>query len=287
MNLQGLQPAIETHISGAGQQRPWSFARLVIVWFTVCLFSAPAFARDPQKSITQFVHTAWTEKDGAPADIGAITQTKDGYLWLGTPTGLFSFDGIRFAHFEPRAGEDLPAAPILRLLATRDGSLWIVFASGSVSRLLNGHVTSYSEREGLPATFALVECQDGSLIAGTASGLARFKDGIWKDVTREWHFPDKQARTIYFDRAGTLWVATENRIVYRPSGQKQFVDPVDATGPPINFAEAPDDTIWISDTARAAHTVGRSGDHGAMTEVRVGADWVLFDRNGGLWVGSA
>jgi signal transduction histidine kinase/ligand-binding sensor domain-containing protein len=287
MNLQLLQPAIATHISGAEQPRAWRFARLVIVCFTMCCFVRAAFALDPHKAITQFVHTAWTEKDGAPADIEAITQTKDGYLWLGTPTGLFSFDGMRFARFQPRAGEDLSATLIRQLLATRDGSLWIVFFSGSVNRLLNGHVTSYSEREGLPATFALVECQDGSLIAGTARGLARFKDGIWKDVTREWHFPDKQARTIYFDRAGTLWVATENRIVYRPSGQKQFVDPVDATGPPINFAEAPDDTIWISDTARAAHTVGRSGDHGAMTEVRVGADWVLFDRNGGLWVGSA
>jgi ligand-binding sensor domain-containing protein len=237
MNLQLLQPAIATHISRAGQPRSWRFARLAIVWFTVCLFAAAAFALDPGKSITQFVHTAWTERDGAPADIESITQTKDGYLWLGTPNGLFSFDGIRFARFEPRAGEDLPAAPIQRLLATRDGSLWIVFSSGSVSRLFNGDLTSYSEREGLPATFALVECQDGSLIAGTARGLARFKGGIWKDVTRESDFPGEHARNsyadkagarmVFFDRAGTLWVVTEARVIYLPSGQKQFIDPVD------------------------------------------------------------
>ena len=147
MNLQSLEPASATHISGARQPRAWRSARLVIRWFAVCLFATAAFALDPQKAITQFVHTAWTEKDGAPADIRAITQTNDGYLWLGTKTGLFSFDGIRFARFEPRAGEDLPAKSIRMLLATRDGSLWIVFFSGSVSRLLNGHVTSYSERE--------------------------------------------------------------------------------------------------------------------------------------------
>src|ERR1700728_4325621 len=161
MNLQWLQPAIATPISGPGQPRARSFARLVIVWLAMCLFAAAAFALDPQKSITQFVHTAWTEKDGAPTDITFITQTKDGYLWLGTSTGLFSFDGIRFARFEPRAGEDLPVMRIRRLLATRNGGLWIVFVSGSVSRLLNGHVTSYSEREGLPATVELMECKDG------------------------------------------------------------------------------------------------------------------------------
>ena len=138
MNLQWLQPAIATPISGPGQPRARSFARLVIVWLAMCLFVAAASALDPQKAITQFVHTAWTEKDGAPTDITFITQTKDGYLWLGTSTGLFSFDGIRFAHFEPRAGEDLPSKTIRSLLATRDGSLWIVFTSGDIYRLLDG-----------------------------------------------------------------------------------------------------------------------------------------------------
>jgi ligand-binding sensor domain-containing protein len=295
MNLQLLEPAIATHICRARQPRAWSFARLVIGCFAVCLFATAMFALDPQKSITQFVHTAWTEKDGAPANIEAITQTNDGYLWLGTKTGLFSFDGIRFARFEPRAGEDLLAKPIRMLLATRDGSLWIVFVSGSVSRLLNDHLTSYSEREGLPATFALVECKDGTLIAGTAKGLARFKGGIWKDLTREWNFPGKQARKayvdragarmVYFDRAGTLWVVTEDRIVYLASGQKQFVDsvdPADMIGASSNFAEAPDGAIWISEPRRSARTVRRSEDHRPMTEVRVGASWVLFDRNGAL-----
>jgi ligand-binding sensor domain-containing protein len=217
MNLQWLQPATETHISGAGQPRAWRFARLVIVWFAMCLFATAAFALDPQKSITQFVHTAWTEKEGAPLEIRAIAQTNDGYLWLGTSTGLFSFDGIRFARFEPRAGEDLPVMLIRRLLATRNGGLWIVFVSGSVSRLLNGHVTSYSEREGLPATVELMECKDGSLIAGTTKGLARFKGRVWTDIYREWNFPGEEAKRVYFDRAGTLWVLTENGIVYLPS----------------------------------------------------------------------
>jgi ligand-binding sensor domain-containing protein len=138
MNLQLLEPAIAPHISGTRQWCASRSVRLVISLFAVWLFATAAFALDPQRSITRFAHTVWTEKDGAPADIVAITQTSDGYLWLGTPTGLFSFDGIRFAHFEPRAGEDLPSKTIRSLLATRDGSLWIVFTSGDIYRLLDG-----------------------------------------------------------------------------------------------------------------------------------------------------
>jgi signal transduction histidine kinase/ligand-binding sensor domain-containing protein len=288
MNLQLLEPAIAPHISGTRQWCASRSVRLVISLFAVWLFATAAFALNPQKSITQFAHAAWTEKDGAPADIVAITQTSDGYLWLGTPTGLYSFDGVRFAHFEPRAGEDLPAKTIRSLLATRDGGLWIVFTSGDIYRLLDGHVASYSEREGFPGTLSLAECRDGSLIAGTAKGLARFKNGVWTDVPKVLNFPGKQARLVYFDRENTLWVVTEDRIVHLSSGQKQFVDLAD----PVNaverfdFAEAPDGAIWIADTDRSARTVRRSDDLSPMTEVRVGASWVLFDRNGGLWVSS-
>ena len=47
-------------------------------------------------SIAQFAHTAWSAKDGVPSMIQALAQTKDGYLWLGTPGGLYRFDGVTF-----------------------------------------------------------------------------------------------------------------------------------------------------------------------------------------------
>jgi len=138
MKLQLLEPANAPHISGTRQWCASRSVRLVISLFALWLFATAAFALDPQKSVNQFADTVWTEKDGAPPDIEAITQTKDGYLWLGTLTGLFSFDGIRLAHFEARAGEDLPAKAIRNLLVTRDESLWIVFSSGDIYRLREG-----------------------------------------------------------------------------------------------------------------------------------------------------
>ena len=31
-----------------------------------------------------------------------MTQTTDGYLWLGTPEGLYRFDGVQFVPFAPK-----------------------------------------------------------------------------------------------------------------------------------------------------------------------------------------
>jgi hypothetical protein len=100
MNLQLLEPAIAPHICGTRQWCASRSVRLVISLFAVWLFATAAFALDPQKAITQFVHAAWTEKEGAPANIAAITQTQDGNyvltlfedregnIWSGSTLGL-------------------------------------------------------------------------------------------------------------------------------------------------------------------------------------------------------
>jgi ligand-binding sensor domain-containing protein len=100
------------------------------VWLCLWLCALPVRALDPQKAITQLVHTSWTEREGAPGSIWALAQTTDGYLWLGTASGLYRFDGARFTRFEPAAGEELPGTSIGALCATRDGSLWIASAPG-------------------------------------------------------------------------------------------------------------------------------------------------------------
>jgi hypothetical protein len=100
MNLQLLEPAIAPHISATHQWCASRSLRLVISWFAVLPFATAAFALDPQKAITQFVHAAWTEKERDPANIAAITQTQDGNyvltlfedregnIWSGSTFGL-------------------------------------------------------------------------------------------------------------------------------------------------------------------------------------------------------
>jgi len=51
--------------------------------------------------LTQYSHTAWRSQEGVfngtPSE---IAQTTDGYLWIGTDSGLMRFDGARFVEWK-------------------------------------------------------------------------------------------------------------------------------------------------------------------------------------------
>ena len=60
--------------------------------FLLFVLSATAWAVNPNRQITQYAHTAWRIQDGFFNDVPtAVTQTTDGYLWIGTKTGLMGW----------------------------------------------------------------------------------------------------------------------------------------------------------------------------------------------------
>ncbi|HEU4454479.1 MAG TPA: histidine kinase, partial [Longimicrobium sp.] len=253
------------------------------------LIASAAADTSAPRPLSQLAHTRWTAKEGAPLGIRSLAQTADGYLWLGTSSGVVRFDGVRFVPFAPRGGDTLPSVPsVQRLLATRDGSLWIVWRLGAVSRLRGGRVTTWGEREGLPAAFQLAESRDGVLVAGTLQGLARLAGGRWEDVGRAWGFPGTESRAVWFDRDDALWAQTQDRVVYRPRGASRFLDP----GLPLwsspfraDFDQEEDGTLWMSEVNRSAHTLQRAGEESVpLTEVESYPAALLVDRRGSLWV---
>jgi signal transduction histidine kinase/ligand-binding sensor domain-containing protein len=242
------------------------------------------------RPISQLVHTTWTAKDGAPGDIIDLGQTSDGYLWLGTRSGLIRFDGVRFVPFAPQRGDTIPAGGVRRVLGTRDGSLWIVWLSGVVSHLRNGRVRSFGPNDGLSVVVQLTESSTGTLVAGMPKGIAHFVGGKWRDVSREWQYPGTESKAVWFDRDDALWAQTENRVVYRPANSQRFLDPgyrVGQRAPRADFAQEKDGTIWMAELSRSAHTVPQVGDTRTITEVIVGGWTLLIDRKGSLWIGTA
>src|SRR5258708_33725593 len=69
----------------------------------VLILCVPANALDPDRHISQYGHTVWRVQEGAIEPAGGITQTAEGDLWLGTPTGLLGFGSVRIVALAPPA----------------------------------------------------------------------------------------------------------------------------------------------------------------------------------------
>src|SRR4051794_8420612 len=94
---------------------------------------------------SQFISRTWQTDDGLPHNtIQAITQTTDGYLWVGTREGLARFDGHQFVVFDAKNTPEIKGRLVFALCAARDGSLWIGFDDGGgVTRWKDGKFRHY------------------------------------------------------------------------------------------------------------------------------------------------
>lgn len=263
-------------------------------------FAVSAQALDVHKSISQFAHTSWTAKDGVPGPIRAMAQTPDGYLWLGTEAGLYRFDGLRCVRWESRFGEQLYGAAVWSLRSTRDGSLWIGYGSGGVSRIQDGRVRNFPPDEGVPSggVLSMVEDARGCLWAGGQYGLSKFEGGKWRRIGASEDFPTQGAPSLFVDRRGTLWAVTEglnfrltddpvrrSTIVSLAADAERFVPTGEAVGMVWMMAEDAQGEVWIADTTgRSARRISGRADERRPIPLGDEPMCLLFDEQT-LWIG--
>jgi len=247
-------------------------------------------ALDRDRSIAQFYHTAWTAKDGAPSQITALTQTQDGFLWIGSERGLFRFDGLQFEQYEPPRGVTLPSHSINSLMPTPEGGMWISFNPSGLALLKDNTLRVFVGDQAPDVevvTFA--RDLDGRIWAGTRKGLLLF-DGIrWTDAKDDWDFPNQGLWTMFVDRDGTLWVAADTTVLFLRRGSRAFQQ----TGLWVNGApkigQSQDGRLWMTEWLRPIRPVyGPNGEPILQhPEIEVKAVRFLFDRDGSLWMSEA
>ena len=138
-------------------------ATLVSCLACLLFLTVPVHALDPDKRITQYIHTSWRTQDGsAPAGIYTVAQTSDGFVWFSAFSQvIYRFDGVRFLPWRlpPKSGS---SNRFFMVFGDHVGGLW---AEGSrqIIRLKGGVVSSDSALEGLSSFQNMSEDPDGSL----------------------------------------------------------------------------------------------------------------------------
>jgi ligand-binding sensor domain-containing protein/signal transduction histidine kinase len=207
----------------------------------------------------------WQTQDGLPQDtINALVQTKDGYLWIGTSSGLARFDGFRFTVFNHENTPALREESVYSLYCSRDGTLWVGTEGGGLVRYQAGTFQLFSTNEGLTNGFVRTIHEDsrGNLWVGTDRGLFRFENGKLIRVDNTAGIPAMSVHAMHEDRQGRLWVGgfgllvlSEGPAVFRSSRSL-------ADNSVRALAESNDGTIWVA-TIGGLHRVP-GGDPGKV-----------------------
>ncbi|PZO53291.1 MAG: hypothetical protein DCF16_07420 [Alphaproteobacteria bacterium] len=278
----------------------WRVAILAI-FLTLQSFDC-AFALDPRRAIHQFHHTAWSTEEGAPADIWAIAQTPDGFLWLGANNGLYRFDGVRF---ERVAEHLLPSPSIRALAATPSGGLWIGYERpiGVTSLLENGVVSNFPVDA--PSSTSIHNIQlarDGAAWAATPDFVLRFDGRRWRAIESDWGTSLGEANggvwAFGIARDGVVWSRNRNGLFFLRQGERRFSRAEGYVGGVASFTLAADGRLWTTDS-HSGHLYalpdlndvsGRAPPqplNGLRITDTVQRGTILLDRDQTLWFTSA
>ncbi len=263
-------------------------ARLLLGAGLLLASAASAFAVDLRDVLTGYTFTSWSRKDGLVGPVFALAQDPNGFLWLGTDSGLVRFDGVRFASWEALGGQPLPRLPIRALYITQLGTLWVGFGgTGGLARIDDRAVTPLVNTSSPDFTGPVNAISEGagSLWVSASAGLYRFADSKWERVGVTDGISTEGPVTGFVDSAGSLWVSATNGLFRREradSGPFQLVEPTTDPLRTLSFSEDQNHRVWAADIGVGFRALGSGPDIRGRDAAR--GYRLLHDRVGHLWV---
>jgi ligand-binding sensor domain-containing protein/signal transduction histidine kinase len=254
----------------------------------ICL-AGEARALDPNHTLSQYLREQWTtDNDFSGGAIAAITQTADGYLWMGTEKGLVRFDGVNFrltTSFSEFSGD-----PVSGLTTDRDGRLCVIFWGAGVLCYRDGKFVNLApilRRTTLEVAGSWREEDGASLLTDLIDGMLRVRGDNVQVLAAPAVLPPSLVLAMAEARDGKIWLGTAAGLFYFADGRTTSVTGI--SDKKINcLLPVGDRELWVGTSQGLYRGNGarfrRVDLPPALTTVEVLA--LLRDHDGNIWVGT-
>ncbi len=258
----------------------------------LCALAGPALALDPNRAISQYIRDQWSVEQGFPGgSVNAISQTPDGYLWIGSENGLVRFDGVSFVLVRSADAAVSPKGPVRELAADATGDLWIRDQNLTVTRYRDGKFEAplRDAVQGDRGVTAITrDAQGRVLLLARSFGMLRSNGARLEKLSRTAWVPNLLVISIAETPDGTGWLGTRDAGLFAlKSGQLTGV----TRGLPdhkVNSLLAVNDReLWVGTDNGVVRWNGTELTSPGNLAGHAQILSMLKDRDSNIWVGSS
>ena len=201
-------------------------------------------------------------------------------LWIGTPRGLWRYDGSVWNLFTTADG--LPSNSVTAIASGPEGAVAVGTDRGA-GMFSEGKFTSIGQDTGRTASriTALAFGKTGILYMGTSTGIVVKKDSAWTFLDTADGLLSNHVTALMFDSRNRLWIGGNNGVtIYGETSWKRYKFPESVVS---SIAEYGSGKVWIGTNKGAiGYTQGKEKIDKSGTKSELPPEWKAVHSKNGL-----
>ena len=149
----------------------------------------------------------YNNTNGLPtSDANSVVQTSDGFIWIGSYSGLIRYDGNEFFRYDSDTG----VSSVVSLFADSKDRLWIGTNDSGVFMLKDEKFTSYDRKQGLHSSSirSMEEDDNGNILIASTQGMAYIDKDLKMHRINEPQINKEYICELVKDNKGTIYGIT-------------------------------------------------------------------------------
>ena len=172
---------------------------------------------DPSGKEEGYSAVLYNSTNGLPtSEANAIEETSEGFIWIGSYSGLIRYDGNTFERMDSTTG----IASVVSLFVDRDDRLWVGTNDSGAALIDHGSQRMYTKADGLKSSSVrcISQDRDGSVILGTANGIVVIDPSMNVKSVEDERLSDQYIRRMEQANDGSILGVTQDGAVFNLKG---------------------------------------------------------------------
>ncbi len=168
---------------------------------------------DPTRPGSGYSAVLYNNRNGLPtSEANAIAQTAEGFIWIGSYSGLIRYDGNTFERMDSTTG----IASVVSLFVDSKNRLWVGTNDAGVAVIDKGKTKMFRIEDGLKSLSvrSITEDSNGNIYVATTRGIAEINQALNVRTIDQVLIRDEYIRQLTRDEYGHIYGLTQSGALF-------------------------------------------------------------------------